>query len=386
MKLSAYNVRTIKNDNRALIFNILRKAPASRADIAKRTGLSKSSVTMITNTLISEGQIKEIGTDEVSIGRKPILLDITEDFRFAAGIILHRSDVTVCLTNLKSEVIASTGRPISHFRSADDILDYTSKAVYSLIDDAKLERDKCIGIGISSPGPLDRNAGIILTPPGLPILKNTFAVDGIKNRTGMKNVILENNAVLLAMRENILQSGGKINNFMSVIISQGIGSAIVTNGEIYRGAGGYSGEIGHISVEVGGIKCDCGNTGCLERYVSLDAVKQKFGFDDYRDIVNKAYLADEYATGILRYIACYLRCGLVTAVNLFDLDAVILHGDYSYRPQLLNSMIQKYINEKSFVAQAHSIIVAAPSERLEKAEGNSTAAILEHYFAQKLEV
>ena len=79
----------------------MRKAPASRADIAKRTGLSKSSVTMITNTLISEGQIKEIGTDEVSIGRKPILLDITEDFRFAAGIILHRSDVTVCITNLK---------------------------------------------------------------------------------------------------------------------------------------------------------------------------------------------------------------------------------------------------------------------------------------------
>ena len=107
VKNCANNTKTIKNDNRALILNLIRKSQVSRAEISRITGLSKSSVTMIINSLISEGQIIEIGTEESAVGRKRIMLDIVADYRFAGGIILHRRDITVCLTNLKNEVSCS---------------------------------------------------------------------------------------------------------------------------------------------------------------------------------------------------------------------------------------------------------------------------------------
>ena len=145
MKSNAHNVATIKNDNRALILNLIRKSPVSRADISKITGLSKSSVTMITNSLISEGQIKEIGRDKSSVGRKPILLDIVADFKYAAGIILHRREVTVCLTDLKYEVFAIRSRNINEFSSGEEILNYTSDTVLKLIEENDLPiEDRCM--------------------------------------------------------------------------------------------------------------------------------------------------------------------------------------------------------------------------------------------------
>lgn len=381
MSVKANNVKTVKSNNRSLILNILRRSPTSRADIAKLTGLLKSSVTGITNELIAEGQIKEIGTDEVTLGRKPILLDIAADNRFAAGIILHRKEIKVCLTNLKSEILGVRACAIESFCSAAQIIDYCCNTLFELIKEKGFEKQKCIGIGISSPGPLDYKAGIILSPPKLDILKNTPIADEISKKTDMP-VVLENNSVLLAMRENILQSEFK--NFMSVIISNGIGSAVVSGGKIYRGFGGFSGEIGHISIKAGGRECPCGNRGCLERYVSLSAVKEKFGFESYRAVADAAAEGDAKALKVIDYIAEHLGCGLVTAVNLFDLDAVILHGDYSYRARLLNQRIEEYINEHSLISNAHSVRVLTPTDRPEKSDGNSTAAILERYFAQEI--
>ena len=383
MKNYAKNVQSIKNDNRATILNLIRKAPISRAEISSLAGLSKSSVTMITNALISEGQVREIGTEESAIGRKRILLDIVADYRFAAGIILHRRDIKVCITDLKGEVLLSETTAIERFNLATEVIDYTVETVFGLILKLGLKREDCIGIGVSCPGPLDITRGIILSPPHLDILHNVAVVDAIHSKTGMP-VSLENNAVLLAMRENLMRE--RMQNFMSVIISHGIGSAIVTDVEIYRGALGFSGELGHMSVVAGGLRCPCGNSGCLERYVSLAALKEHFGFEDYKkEIVDAAYLGDERALSVLEYITTYLGSGLVNAVNLFDLDAVILHGDYSYRPELLNSMLKEYINKNSVVAAVHGVEVISSPERNDRAEGNSTAAIIEQYFDQILE-
>lgn len=383
MKNYANNTKTIKNDNRALILNLIRRAPISRAEIAKTTGLSKSSVTMITNALIAEGQVREIGTDKSIVGRKPILLDIVKNHRFAAGIMLHRRDIKVCLTDLKGEVFCVATRNIADFSDPYSLLDYTAEALFDLIEKKALKREDCIGIGISCPGPVDSQNGIILSPPHLDLLHNLAVVEEIEKRTEM-SVVLENNATLLAMRESVERRDG-IKNFISVIISHGIGSAIVTGGQIYRGALGFSGELGHISVERGGRRCPCGNSGCLERYVSLSALKEKFNFDSFESIVDLAYEDDENALKVLRYITEYLGSGLVTAINLFDLDAVILHGDYSYRPQLLDSMLKEYIKSNSVVAKTHDVAVFSSREENHKAESNSTAAIIKQYFDQLLE-
>jgi hypothetical protein len=213
MGSKANNVKTVRSNNRALILNILRRTPTSRADISKATGLLKSSVTVITNELISEGLIKEIGTDEVSLGRKPILLDIVKDVYFAAGIILHRKEIKVCLTDLKFGVMDLRVKPIEEFLNAEEIIDYCVSVFFELVKVNNLNINRCIGIGISSPGPLDRDSGVILSPPKLDILKNTPIVQEIRQRTGLF-VTLENNAVL----ETCFSSSLRIPSIFELIV------------------------------------------------------------------------------------------------------------------------------------------------------------------------
>jgi len=130
LKSYAKNIQSIKNDNRATILNLIRKAPISRAEISSIAGLSKSSVTMITNALISEGQIKEIGTEESSVGRKRILLDIVADYRFAAGVILPLRVILVCLSDLQMEGLERVVSGIEPYYSGEEVVDNTANTVY----------------------------------------------------------------------------------------------------------------------------------------------------------------------------------------------------------------------------------------------------------------
>ena len=165
MKVYPHNVRTIKNENRTLILNYIRKKPISRAAIAKISNMSKSAVTMITNNLISEGQVTEVGAMSSSHGRKSILLDIVADHRYAAGIALHRQYIYVCVTDLKSHIVAYSSYRTEEWDDAYQLLDFAWSEVLRFLAELNIPREKCLGIGVSAPGPLDYVTGTILNPP-----------------------------------------------------------------------------------------------------------------------------------------------------------------------------------------------------------------------------
>ena len=383
MKVYPHNVMTIKQENRALIFHYFRKGPTSRTEISKLSSLSKSAVTMIINELIEEGQIKEIGTTPSIRGRETVLLDIVPDYKYAAGIALHRNYVYVCLTDLKSNIVAYSNHSISKWNDPYSVLDFAIKEIKRFLKKLKISKEKCIGIGVSAPGPLDYVSGTILNPPDFELFHNVKIAEYIKEKIGLP-VMLDNNAVLLAMQEYISREDFGYKNSMFVVVSDGIGSAITTSGQIYRGSGGFAGELGHTSIHSGGIKCSCGNVGCLEKYITVRALKNKFGFESYESLVDDAYMGDDKAKQIMEYIADEFSYAIINAVNMFDLDGVIIYGEFSYKYEMLQSLLQERVDKHSVVKRNHDVKIDFSGMPSNISKASACAAVINRYFEQKI--
>lgn len=430
MKMQASNVKSLKNDNRALILNEIRKCPCSRAQLADKTSLTRSAVTMIVQELMAEGQLKETSSLQSDRGRRQVLLDIVDDHKLALGLALHRREISIVLTNLRGRPLEKHSRPTASFSDREAVLKWSYETMKNIIENHKLTQDKLVGIGISSPGPLDRQSGCILEPIDFPLFQNfniteevaswpivsaidvspddhiTTSVDSsasqkedndkptVSNLRDSTNAItksalainLDNNAVLMAMRE--FYNGKSViyqhKHILFVTISRGIGSCLISDGQIYRGLGGYAGELGHTSIDAAGRQCSCGNYGCIEKYATLEALKSFFGFESYDVVVDLAYNGISKSLAIIEQIAEWLTTALVNAVNLFDLDAIVLYGELNYRPQLLTEMIEKKISQRSLISRAHDIKVYASSYDDKTAADASTAGIIDAYFKQKL--
>lgn len=375
----ASNVQTIKHNNKALILDCIRRQPKSRIAISHEIHLAKSAVTRITNDLIRKGLIHEIGTSDTAAGRKPVFLDIVEDAGFAVGLVLHREILRICVSDLKCNILFVKHEYKSQFAKTEHVIEWIYDVIDSIFSCPDFPIEKCIGIGIGCPGPLDYRKGVILVPPELGLFHNLPIVEQLKDRYSLP-VMLENIAVLLGLAE---YSNGAIKNYhnsLCVTVKDGIGSVILQDGQIYRGFSGLAGEIGHISINYEGPPCNCGGHGCLEKYARLKALTTRFGFESYETVMDDAINNEPYALKIIDYLADRFSCALVNAVNFFDLDSIVISGEYNYKPSLLLDLISRYIEEHSLICRVHKVAIM-PSQLGETAnEIASVSAILQAFF------
>ncbi len=383
MQTYPHNLKTIKNENRALILGYIRREPTSRASISKQSHMSKSAVTMITNDLIEEGQIVEVGVMSSSHGRKSILLDIVPNYRYAAGISLHRKYFYTCITDLKSNIIAYSRHEMTGFDDPYALLDFAYEEILGLLEGAQIPREKLIGIGVGAPGPLDYVSGKILNPPYYELFHQVNVGGYLREKSGMP-VMVDNNAVLLSMQQYAEDTEHKLSNYMFTVISDGIGSTVMSGGNVFRGFGGFASELGHTSVHADGIPCSCGNVGCLEKYISLRALQERFGISSYSELVDDAYMGDKGACDMLEYISDELSCAITNSINLFDLDGVIIYGQFCYRHQKLLAMLEKKVNKHSVITRTHPVKIIFSSMQPDRAKASVCAAIIKRHFEQKL--
>lgn len=356
----------------------------SRVQLSNLTGLTKSAVTIITNDLIKEGQLIEVGAETSSIGRKPITLDIRKDFKFAVGVSLHRKRISVSIVNLKSELLDYETITLDNFKNRDDALVWICDTINRLVRKNSVPFNNLVGIGVSCPGPLDSMQGIVLTPPNFNMFHNTPIVKLLKQQFHLP-VYLENNSVLLAMTEYFNGLMKNFTNSMFVIISDGIGSSIIMDGRVYRGYQGYSCELGHTSIDYQGVQCSCGGQGCLEQYATPTALKARFGFDSYEQVIDDAYLNKPYALRIVDYLVDCLSAAFVNVVNMFDLDSIILFGEYSYRNELLIGKLNAAVNSRSIISRAHNIAVLWSELDKNAPLISDTSVLLNNYFNQQIQ-
>ena len=381
---NALNIAELKVNNRHRILSALRYTPLSRAELSREIGLTKSSITALTNEMIAEGILFEAGQAPKSFkaGRTGTLLDINSDFGFIVGINIHRKRISVAAVNLKGSVIFEFECENAAFNSTEQAFDYITENLNSYIKSNGINIDKMLCIGVASPGPIDYENGKILDPPNFSVFNNFPIVKRLKEIYKCP-VFLENNSVALAMLENHIMKGNCVRSLFAVI-SDGIGGALLQNGEIYRGSHGVAGELGHISINFEGEKCVCGNHGCLEQYATLSALKVKFGFTSYEAVVDSAIKGDNESIRITDYLVNALGTAFVAVVNLFDLDKIILYGEYSYKSEYITKRIEEYIAHHSIICKSHKVSVVASKQNVSQAAVAAAIPALDRFFKNNI--
>lgn len=338
MAQKATNSELMKENNKKLVLRLIMNGQYSRANIAKITGLTKAAVSIITEDLISRGIVLESESDYSGVGRRPTILSINKDRFFAIGVNIARKGYQVGIHNLFGDVLISENKSSSGM-SPTQILDDIYDIINSQVSSVQIPFSDILGIGITTPGPVYYKDLKILTPPGFDDW-HYFDLGYFQNKSKhISNVRLENVSNAHALYEKYYGKCKDISNYMTVFVDRdGIGAGIVINDAIYRGASGLGSEFGHISININGKRCKCGNFGCLECYASSSEIISDTQYSSWQQAVDAG---DE---NIILQQSEYLSSALISAANLLDIDTIVISGDMAYKGEYLCQLIEKNVN------------------------------------------
>lgn len=339
----ATNASVMRASNRKLILNLIRLAPISRVELAEQVHLTRASITQIVDELIEAGLVEAISTVEHSgLGRKRVQLAICPNARYVFGVNIRRRRCHVGVINLHGDTLLHEELPIEG-KSIEHACDEIANALLRMRRKLSLPNDRILGIGVSAPGPVNYQEGSILNPPNFSAWHNTPIRAMLEERTGY-TTLLEKDTNARALEEKYFGAALNLSNFMLVQIDDGVGSGVMIHDKIYRGTHGMGSEIGHTSIRYDGPVCSCGNRGCLENYLRVPALLEDSRFSCWEELAAHSDQAD--ATAILDRAAEYLAAALVNAINLYDLEKVILTGDVSLCPDPLLSRLNSLVSDR----------------------------------------
>ena len=363
------NIAILKRQNQFLILSIIKEqGPISRVAIARETNLTKSAISKVVTNLIKRGIVEEVGIGNTSVGRKPIMLKLTTDNYFIVGVGIRRTKVFVGIANLQGNIITRRKTPLKKEDNQEIILKKLISLIYKTIKDSGIPREKVIGIGIGSPGPLYAHSGVILSPPNFPGWHSVPLKKLIEEEFRVP-VFIDNDANVAALGEKWFGNGQGIDNFIYISVDKGVGAGIVINGRVYRGVSGIAGEFGHISILLKGKRCECGNYGCLENLAGGLAIVSKAKKlissgrktmlakmlkgrleDDIgiEVIIEAARRKDELALELLGEATRYLGIGVANLVNLFDTKTLIFGGWVAQGEEILLEPIRKIVKKRVY--------------------------------------
>lgn len=368
---------SLRENNEQLVLTTLIEQPAiSRAQISKRLGLNKATVSDIANKLIDNQFILEIGNGDstTSGGRKPILLQINKQAGLTLTIDLGYDYLSYLVTYLNGEVVEKVTVPILINQSnCVELIQQTLLKVTHLAEDVPYG---IVHLAIAVHGIVNNNR-IIFTP-----YYDLDQMDLHEQLTEHINIpiSIENEANLSVLAERTFST--MVSNLVSISVHSGVGAGIIVNGELYHGRDGRSGEIGHTILYPHGKDCPCGNKGCLEQYCSQKAVLSSLqqlksnSTLTLEDLVAFYQAGDKESLHLIEQFATYISIGINNAIASYGPEKIFLNSTLIQEIPELLPMIKE--NMKS------SFSLETPIERSILAEKaillGGAALSIQHFF------
>lgn len=361
------SLRSLRELNRGRVIDALRgRGTASRAEIARATGLSRSTVSSIVSDLIEAGLLAEraeatgVAHGE-SGGRPPVLLSLNPSAGLAVGVDFGHTHLRVAVSDLSHEVLAETWRELDVDHSAEEGLDAAAELVHQVLNEAKVGRKAVIGVGMGVPGPINRATGAVGSSSILPGWVGVNASAELEQRLGLP-VHVENDANLGALAEFVWGSGRGHRNIVYIKLSSGVGAGLLFGGRLHQGAGGTAGEIGHTPAMNGTAICRCGSRGCLETVASARAIAEQVGVSRGEPVTTKELLeltaaADAAATRLIGEAGREIGVALAGLCNLLNPDCVIIGGDLSAAGELITEPALESIRRYAISSAAEQVTV-----------------------------
>lgn len=243
----------------------------SRVGLTGVTGLTGATVSTVVRRLIDDGLVVEIGRAESTGGKPRVLLELDPTARYAVGVHLDHASITCTVTDLTGTPVALSTRPGPGVEPPAAVLQQIATEVDRLVDEAGVDRERLLGVGMVAPGPLTSSGGMHRTPPAMRPWTDYPITTELSRLTGLP-VLLENDATASAIGEYWAGGTDSEGSFAVLYMGTGLGAGLVLDGVAYRGSSGNAGEIGHTTLALDGPLCWCGTRGCVEALAGPAAV------------------------------------------------------------------------------------------------------------------
>ncbi|WP_211364895.1 ROK family protein [Salinicoccus hispanicus] len=304
---------------------IIRNGPISKSIIAKKMNMSPTSSTRIVNYLLDSKLVVEDISNGPNKGKRNLLLPNKKRI-VNICIEIDIDTVTIALINLKGEII-SEARVFAATMDASKVVQVISHEV-KLMTEKQLDGDEMVtGIGIAMPGIINPSTGTVKVSTQFN-WKDVPLADMIREATDY-DVKVDNELKLKALAENHY-SIRKESSLVMVGFGNGVGSALITNDDIYRGSSNASGEIGHITLDPMGPRCTCGKYGCLQTYIAKDFLlsdaRKSHDIESMEELIEKAQLNEQWAISILDKAVSYMILTLNNIVRIYNPSAIYVSG------------------------------------------------------------
>jgi predicted NBD/HSP70 family sugar kinase len=345
----------IRDINSTLVLEtIINSKPISRASISKILGLTKATISAIVQDLINKNLVIEIGSDDTTLGRKPILLTFNKKAGYVISVDLGVDTISVLLTDLQGE--DCTLRQVKTPTIKNDIISVLINVIDSMNKTTKNYPYGLVGISIGIHGVVNDNK-VSFAP-----YYDLSNIDiGAKLEEHFHTpVYLENEANLSVLGEHTFMYDSP--NIVNISVHSGIGLGLIIGNTLYNGYNGRAGEFGHTIIEIDGRECPCGNHGCLEQYVSERVILRDFlqmknlSAGDIETLISMYRTGDVDAKDILERFVKYMSICINNILNAYNPEIVIINSSFTiFLPELTKRI------EQSLHSKMNSVVKIVPS-------------------------
>ena len=373
---------SLRERNLALVLReVADRRELSRARIATATGLTRATVSTLVSTLVAAGLLRELGPDGGgAVGRPGSALALGTG-PVGIGLEINVDYLATCTVDL-SGAVRRRALVAEDFRGASPqgALSRAADALRAALADARSGGSEVAGVSVAVPGLVEGPRGLLRLAPNLG-WRDVAVLDELARRADLAGLAdradravwadvpmrLDNEANLAALGElwcggHRRPDGGVLDSYVYISGEVGIGAATVLEGELFGGARGFGGEIGHLSVDRLGLRCQCGARGCLEQYAGQEAVLRGAGLAEQartvtglpagpiQELLRLARAGDPRAVESIRSAGESLGLGVAAMVNLVDVDTVVLGGIYALLAPWLSQPVEHQLSTRVLAA------------------------------------
>ncbi|MGE0496680.1 MAG: ROK family protein [Ramlibacter sp.] len=353
----------------------------SRHVLAQRMGCSRSKANARVSGLIDQGLLEEAGLQSSSGGRRPETLCLHPDLGVVLGADLGATSLDVAVMRPDLSVLRHRSEAIDVRSGPGVVLARVRKLFAELLGECGVPASSVIAIGMGVPGPVDFASGQLVNPPLMPDWDSYSIRDDLREDYSAP-VYVDNDVNLMALGELWrLQRG--LQDFLVIKVGTGIGCGIVCHGQVYRGANGSAGDVGHICVDRSGPRCHCGNLGCVEAMAAGPAIArmgleaaqagqsallaealQRHGALTPADVALACHSGDAAANAIIQRSGNLIGQMLASVVNFFNPSHVFIGGGVTHVGPLFLASVRQSVYQRSLaLSTRHLEIQYAPLGR-----------------------
>jgi N-acetylglucosamine repressor len=384
-----------------LIEGLIRsQGPISRVEIFKQTKMRRSTISLLTRQLISEGKLVEVGFSNNPLGRKQILLKHNPKFGFVVGIEFDDKSLTAGVMDLETAILHSFTESTNLAHGQEGLLKQLQQAAHRVVKESGFPWAKVLGVGIADPGLVDTRVGVTASCSTIDFW-NQVPVRKYLEEALQVPTLVESKTRTKTIAERMLGGGAKQPNMIYLDYGTGIGAGVIVDGKLLYGQNCGAGEVGHTHIQRSGPTCKCGSTGCLEVLAGADAIEHRVR-QAIEDGVTSPALANEEpesitvwkvfesaATGdklcwnTMAEVAEDLGIAMANLVNLFNPSLIVLDQRLSIAGDEFLGMVTHVIKRQALTSSAHSVSVRYAQLGSDAGIRGVGLRVLDHYFEQR---